>query len=55
MEDGRWKMEDGFKFIFCLYSILPDSGSNERLKKLLNESLELKKIFSAIKLNTGKK
>ena len=38
-----------------LNAILPNSGSNKDLKRLLNESLELRKIFTIIKLNSGKK
>jgi len=35
--------------------VLPGSNSNTELKRLLNESLELKKIFTTIKLNSDKK
>ena len=38
-----------------LNSIPPNSDSNKELQRLLNESLELKKIFTTIKLNVGKK
>ena len=38
-----------------LNDLLPDSNSNNELQRLLNESLELRKIFTTIKLNSGKK
>jgi len=34
---------------------MPNSDSNKELQRLLNESLELKKIFTTIKFNVGKK
>jgi four helix bundle protein len=37
-----------------LNAVLPKSDSNKELQRLLNESLELKKIFTIIKLNSGK-
>jgi four helix bundle protein len=36
-----------------LDSILPDANSNFELQRLLNESLELIKIFSSIKIKTS--
>jgi four helix bundle protein len=36
-----------------LNAVLPKSNSNKELKRLLNESLELRKIFATIKLNSG--
>ena len=36
-------------------AILPNGISNKELKRLLNESTELKKIFTTIKINSGKK
>ncbi len=38
-----------------LNAIIQNSNSNEELQRLLNESLELKKIFTTIKFNIGKK
>ena len=38
-----------------LNAVLPKSDSNKELQRLLNESLELRKIFTTIKLNSGKK
>ncbi len=38
-----------------LNEILPNSKTNKELKRLLNESLELKKIFTTIRFNAGKK
>jgi len=35
-------------------AILPGSSNNIELQRLLNESLELKKIFTTIKINSGK-
>lgn len=35
--------------------VLPGSSSNTELQRLLNESLELKKIFTTIKFNSDKK
>ncbi|HVO75861.1 MAG TPA: four helix bundle protein [Ignavibacteriaceae bacterium] len=37
-----------------LNAIIPDSRNNNELQRLLNESFELKKIFSAIKISTEK-
>lgn len=38
-----------------LNAILPNSDSNKELKRLLDESLELRKIFTTIKLKSDKK
>ncbi len=38
-----------------LDALLPNSNSNKELQRLLNESLELRKIFTTIKLNSDKK
>ncbi len=38
-----------------LNAILSDANSNDKLQKLLNESLELKKIFTTIKYSLHKK
>ena len=38
-----------------LSAVIAKSDSNTELKRLLNESLELRKIFTTIKLNSGKK
>ncbi len=38
-----------------LNALLPNSSSNKELQRLLNESLELRKIFTTIKLNSSKK
>jgi four helix bundle protein len=38
-----------------LNAIVPNSKSNNELQRLLNESFELKKIFSAIKIKTEEK
>ncbi|MFH1196208.1 MAG: four helix bundle protein [bacterium] len=38
-----------------LNAIFPDSKDNKELRRLLNESIELKKIFSSIKISTQNK